>query len=258
MHWMCCARIRASQHSCARSAAGCVLRGENAALRAGAGVEHRYLPRASTRRSDARQEARGTSPSYPACPMVQGAESGCWTALPRVAKPSRGCRMVRRASHREHAKTARPAVSTARAGCLACTHRRPGRRPRPPRGGRDCRIARDGMGLVFLCFWLAPKKSISTRRWIPTRCERVWYSKQGTKKLNASITCWASGCGKTQPEGEVPRESGSPSRQSPVLAAPHSHAGIPTQYRKAQCLVRLRICAAWTKTVSDFVPGGGV
>ena len=67
-----------------------------------------------------------------------------------------------------------------------------------------------------------------------------------------------SGCGKTQPEGEVPRESGSPSRQSPVLAAPHSHAGIPTQYRKAQCLVRLRICAAWTKTVSGFVPGGGV
>ena len=93
---------------------------------------------------------------------------------------------------------------------------------------------------------------------MPTRCERVWYSKQGTKKLNASITCWASGCGKTQPEGEVPRESGSPSRQSPVLAAPHSHAGIPTQYRKAQCLVRLRICAAWTKTVSGFVPGGGV
>jgi len=177
MHWMCCARIRASQHSCARSAAGCVLRGENAALRAGAGVEHRYLPRASTRRSDARQEARGTSPSYPACPMVQGAESGCWTALPRVAKPSRGCRMVRRASHREHAETARPAVGTAQAGCLACTHRRPGRRPRPPRGGRDCRIAREGMGLVFLCFWLAPKKSISTRRWIPTRCERVWYSK---------------------------------------------------------------------------------
>lgn len=203
MHWMCCARIRASQHSCARSAAGCVLRGENAALRAGAGVEHRYLPRASTRRSDARQEARGTSPSYPACPMVQGAESGCWTALPRVAKPSRGCRMVRRASHREHAETARPAVGTAQAGCLACTHRRPGRRPRPPRGGRDCRIAREGMGLVFLCFSQAPKKSISTRRWIPTRCERVWYSKQGTKKLNASITCWASGCGKTQPEGEV-------------------------------------------------------
>ena len=142
MHWMCCARIRASQHRCARSAAGCVLRGENAALRARAGVEHRYLTRASTRRSDARQEARGTSPSYPACPMVQ--------------------------------------------------------------------------------------------------------------------TCWASGCGNTQPEGEVPRKSGSPSRQCPVLAAPHSHAGIPTQYRKAQCLVRLRICAAWTKTVSGFVPGGGV
>ena len=130
--------------------------------------------------------------------------------------------------------------------------------PRPPRGGRDCRIAREGMGLVFLCFSQAPKKSISTRRWIPTRCERVWYSKQETKQLNASITCWASGCGKTQPEGEVPRKSGSPSRQSPVLAAPHSHAGIPTQYRKAQCLVRLRICAAWTKTVSGFVPGGGV
>ena len=73
----------------------------------------------------------------------------------------------------------------AQAGCLACTHRRPGRRPRPPRGGRDCRIAREGMGLVFLCFSQAPKKSISTRRWIPTRCERVWYSKQGTKKLNA-------------------------------------------------------------------------
>ena len=158
----------------------------------------------------------------------------------------------------EHAETARPAVDTAQVGCLACTHRRPGRRPRPPRGGRDCRIAREGMGVVFLCFWLAPKKSISTRRWIPTRCERVWYSKQGTNKLNASITCWASGCGKTQPEGEVPRKSGSPSRQSPVLAAPHSHAGIPTQYRKAQCLVRLRICAAWTKTVSGFVPGGGV
>ena len=160
MHWMCCARIRGSQHRCARSAAGCVLRGENAALSAGAGVEHIHHPRASTRRSDAQQEARGTGPSYasyPACPMLQGAESGCWTALPRVAKPSRGCRMVRRASHREHAKTARPAVGTAQAGCLACTHRRPGRRPRPPRGGRDCRIARDGMGLVFLCF-LAPKK----------------------------------------------------------------------------------------------------
>jgi hypothetical protein len=124
-------------------------------------------------------------PINPACPMVQGPESGCWTALPRVAKPSRGCRMVRRASHREHAETARPAVGTAQAGCLACTHRRPGRRPRPPRGGRDCRIAREGMGLVFLCFSQAPKKSISTRRWIPTRCERVWYSKQGTKKLNA-------------------------------------------------------------------------
>ena len=62
MHWMCCARIRASQHSCARSAAGCVFRGENAALSAGARVEHRYLPRASTRRSDAQQEARGTGP----------------------------------------------------------------------------------------------------------------------------------------------------------------------------------------------------
>ena len=28
-------------------------------------------------------------------------------------------------------------------------------------------------------------------------------AQQGTKKLNASTTCWASGCGKTQPEGEV-------------------------------------------------------
>jgi hypothetical protein len=38
-----------------------------------------------------------------------------------------------------------------------------GRRPRPPRGARDGRIQRDGMGLVFLG---PAKKSFSTRRWI--------------------------------------------------------------------------------------------
>ena len=173
------------------------------------------------------------------------------TAAPEPGTLHKTHRAVYR-SKTGHRRANRPCITAGL--CLEAVHMH-WMCPRPPRGGRDFRIARDGIGLVFLCFSRAPKKSISTRRLIPTRCERVWYSKQGTKKLNASITCWASGCGKTQPEGEVPRKSGSPSRQSPVLAAPHSHAGITTQYRKAQCLVRLRICAAWTKTVSGYCIG---
>ena len=152
MYQTCCGRTEASQHCRARSAAGCGHRGENAAASAGAGVEHTHLPRACTRRSDARQEASGTGQPCPACPMLQRAGSRCWTALPRVAKPSRGCWMVRRASHRKPARTARPVVITAWSACLACTHKMPGRRPRPPRGARDGRIGRDGMGLVFFGF----------------------------------------------------------------------------------------------------------
>ena len=163
MHYTCCGRTEASQHCCARSAAGWGHRGENAAASAAAGVEHTHLPRAYTRRSDARQEASGTGQPCPACPMLLRAGFRCWTALPRVAKPSRGCWKMRRASHREPARTARPAVSTARSACLACTHKMPGRRPRPPRGARDGRIQRDGMGLVFSG---PAKKSFSTRRWI--------------------------------------------------------------------------------------------
>ena len=162
MHWMCCARIRGSQHRCARSAAGCVLRGENAALSAGAGVEHIHHPRASTRRSDAQQEARGTGPSYasyPACPMLQGAESGCWTALPRVAKPSRGCMMVRRASHREHAKTARPAVRWHRLGVWPARTGVPGA-PARREGGETAGLQGMGWVLCFCVFGWLPKNQL--------------------------------------------------------------------------------------------------
>ena len=70
-------------------------------------------------------------------------------------------------------------------GWVPGLHAQASRAPPPPaaRGERlqDCK---GGDGSCVFVFFSGSQK-ISTRRWIPTRCERVWYSKQGTKKLNA-------------------------------------------------------------------------
>ena len=80
--------------------------------------------------------------SCPASRMRPRAGSRCRRRCQELPRGSRGSAMVRRASHREPVKTARPALSTAPTRCrgLACPHRSPGRSPRLPRGVGYCRI----------------------------------------------------------------------------------------------------------------------
>ena len=71
-----------------------------------------------------------TRPSCPGGRMRPPAGSGFGRRCQELSRGSWGSAMGRRASHREPAKTARPALSTAPLRCLACMRRSPGRPPR--------------------------------------------------------------------------------------------------------------------------------
>ena len=136
MHNACWARKSASGHTCAWSAAGWRRRAQKPVA---ARRSHTGAPRRAQALRVRVRCTRGVSHDRP---VVSGWPDAAKRGFPvmavmtRVASDRGGAARVRRASHRERAKTARPAMGTARTRCLACTHAAPGRRPRLPGGWR--------------------------------------------------------------------------------------------------------------------------